>query len=434
MEGEARLIAAVQTASKKLAGTGDFGDLLREVLAICVEAVGVEGGTIYLHDPASRTLAFRYVLPEEVEDRLPFRDIADDYGTAGAAFQARRTIVREFDPPTQAGLNPFERATGLVVRNMLVAPLAMKDETPVGVVQLLNRRAGPFEPNDAAIVETIAAVAALTYANRRLVEESSRASTLLGMGKVSHDIGNLASSLHATLSYSQMALDGFRGHLLDRDLDAETEGFLLNQRGAIEDVRHSVDRIIGYSRLISDMSAGRALRPSLHHAPLAELVGKSAAYLESDARHKRVELVYDMQKGAPPCLHDDLYVFRIVQNLVGNAIKAVVETLPEGAPQGETPLGRVTVRYRHQAPDHLIEVEDTGPGMTDETARRILSGDATSQWNRASGSGWGLRIVNELAGAHDGRLEIESRLGEGSTFRVVLPDAPLGLASEPVAV
>ena len=38
---------------------------------------------------------------------------------------------------------------------------------------------------------------------------------------------------------------------------------------------------------------------------------------------------------------------------------------------------------------HAIEVHDTGPGMSPETARRILSGNARSMWDKASGSGWG---------------------------------------------
>ncbi|RYG31111.1 ATP-binding protein [bacterium] len=94
---------------------------------------------------------------------------------------------------------------------------------------------------------------------------------------------------------------------------------------------------------------------------------------------------------------------------------------------GENVHGAVTVRYLYRPKDHLLEVHDTGPGMNAETISRILSGDAGSQWSRASGSGWGLRIVSELAGSHAGALEIESELGQGSTFRVRLCD------EEPIA-
>ena len=62
--------------------------------------------------------------------------------------------------------------------------------------------------------------------------------------------------------------------------------------------------------------------------------------------------------------------------------------------------------------------------MSDETARRILSGNARSTWDKASGSGWGTKIVLELTATHEGRVEIDSAPGEGATFRVVLPHRP----------
>lgn len=426
MDADARLIHSVRTASQKLSGAGDFGELLREILAICVEAVEAEGGTIYLHEPATRRLKFQYVLPAWVEPRLPARDIADDFGAAGAAFRSAGTIRREF-PPKEADedRSAFELATGIDVRTMLVAALTTKEETPIGVVQLLNKRGGSFTPQDAATIETIASVVTMAYAIRRLTLDHVRASTLLGMGKVSHDIGNLAASLHATIAYSEMALDGLRMHLERATVDAQTENFLLVQQGMFGDLKQSVDRIVGYSRLISDMSAGRGLRPTRTRGALAPVIARSAAFLESDARSKRIALRYDIEEDAPHFAHDDLYIFRIVQNLVGNAIKAVAETITDEiilADDDDAVHGTVTVRYLYRPLDHLVEVHDTGPGMSADTVARIMAGDAGSQWSRASGSGWGLRIVAELAGSHAGTLEIESELGAGSTFRVRLPD------------
>jgi len=59
--------------------------------------------------------------------------------------------------------------------------------------------------------------------------------------------------------------------------------------------------------------------------------------------------------------------------------------------------------------------------MTQEKAARILSGTARSQWDKTSGSGWGMRIVLELAQTHDARVSIDSEVGCGTTFRVAIP-------------
>ena len=110
-----RLIRAVQLATHTLSSHGEFDNLLKRVLKISVEAVGAEGGTIYLHDPTSSRLIFQHVEPTEVEPRLPMKDIADDFGMAGAAFQQKRTMLREIPERPESELNPFEIATGMIM-------------------------------------------------------------------------------------------------------------------------------------------------------------------------------------------------------------------------------------------------------------------------------------------------------------------------------
>jgi signal transduction histidine kinase len=435
MQGNDRLIRAVQLATRKLASSGHFDALLKDVLGICVEAVGASGGTIYLHDPLSKRLRFQHVLPEDVAERLPFKDVADDFGTVGAAFQSRHTVMREFPPKPDSERNPFEQATGVTVRSIVATPLMMEDEVPIGVVQLINKIDGAFNDNDGAVLDTVAAVSTMAYLNYRLTEESTRASTLLGMGKVGHDIGNLAASLFANLAFAEMAMGGLKDHLTAQDPDETTQMYVDTLNPMFFDLRNSVDRIVGYSRLISDMSAGRELRPDKSLAPMAETIQTSAAYLETESRANHVALVYDIQHDAPPLLHDELYIFRIVQNLVGNAIKAVKETIPEEwqvfEPEDEQAIyGEVHVRYAFCEDHHLIEVRDTGPGIAPEVIQRILSGNARSQWDKGGGSGWGMKIVLELTTTHHGHVEIDSEVGKGSLFRVRFPHRAEELESD----
>lgn len=428
MDVNGRLIRAVQNATHTLSSHGEFDQLLKDVLKICVEAVGAEGGTIYLHDPDTKRLVFQHVLPVEVEPKLPMKDIPDDFGMAGAAFQSKQTMLKVIPERPENELNPFELATGIVVRSMVATPLMMEKEPPIGVVQLLNKIGDPFNETDGAVLDTIASVATMAYLNFRLTEESTRASTLLGMGKVSHDIGNLAASLYANVSFGEMALEELKSSFEDSQVSDYAKESLEGLYPMVNDMKKSVDRIVGYSRLISDMSAGRSLRPNFQLGKLSETIENAASYLETEARSKGIQIIYDISGDAPATLFDDLFLFRIVQNLVGNSIKAVHETIPdlesEIDEEDGTVLGTVTVKYHFENNEHLFEVIDSGPGMPAEVARRILSGNARSQWSKAGGSGWGTKIVLELTASHHGTVEIDSELGKGSTFRVRLPHNP----------
>src|SRR5688572_21707468 len=311
MDTNERLLDAVQLAARRLASTGHIDKVLKDVLAICVEAVGASGGTIYLHDPRNKRLVFRYVLPEEVRDKLPVEDISDDYGAAGKAFQTRETIITDFPEPQDDQRSTIEDATGIRVKTMITTPLTMEDEDPIGVVQLINKKDGKFTEGDVTVLDTVAAVSTMAYHNFKLSDEMTRASTLLGMGKVSHDIGNLAASLYANISFSEMAMHGLKEHLEVLKADETSQLYAENLDGMMGELKSSVDRIVGYSRLVSDLSAGRQLRPNKKVAPLADTIQTSAAYLETEGRKNSVGLRYDIEEGAPPLYHDELYLFRI---------------------------------------------------------------------------------------------------------------------------
>ncbi len=428
MSTNEQLIRAVQFATRRLTSADNFDALLRDVLVISVSAVEAEGGTIYLHDPASSRLKFHYVLPSEAAKKMPFPDIADDFGVAGQAFRHRRTIISNQQFIKSNSHPEIEAATGIKIRSMLTVPLMMEDEEPIGVVQIINKKSGEFTANDVSVMDTLAAVSTMAYLNSRLLEQQAKASSLLGMGRVGHDIGNLAASLFASISYFDLAVRGLGQSLDSPDGIASAKLHAESIEAMLEELTASVQRLVRYSRLISDLSAGKTLKANKQMASLAETIRTSAELLEMEGKRNRVAIAYDIDEKAPLFLHDDLYVFRIVQNLVGNAIKATREMIPDdqlrgaGDPDDETVLGEVLVKYRYHDHQHKLEVHDTGPGMSKETIRAILSGNARSQWDKASGSGLGTRIILELAATHDAKVSIKSEPGHGSTFSVVFPD------------
>lgn len=104
--------------------------------------------------------------------------------------------------------------------------------------------------------------------------------------------------------------------------------------------------------------------------------------------------------------------------MLGNLLTNTVKHTPATAD--------VTVRLQTTENRVVLEVTDTGPGLSEDDAARVFErfyrADA-SRTRESGGSGLGLSIVAALVAAHQGTVTVDSRPGEGATFRVELPRA-----------
>jgi len=423
----ARLLEAVHTATRKLSRVGELDAVMRDVLETACDAVGAEGGTIYIHDAATKTLRFRHVIPEEVAARIELSEIPDDFGVAGRVFISGRAEVSAYNRKEGAKPTDIERKAGVLVRTMITVPLAISGLPPIGVIQLVNKRNGNFNEADEAVLDTVSDVAALAVTNARLLEQQTQVASLEGMGRAAHDLANKAAVLVTFLRDFRRNLEAFRDSVGVETLAPKAKFHLEMLEGSFEDVfAPYVERVYRYARLINDLAAGKPLAPKLRTGILSQTILESAQYLESPARTAQVRMLYDLQDDAPPSSFDELYVSRIVENLVGNALKAVRETvsdewLEENRGKEDAFIGTVTIRYSFEEGKHVLAVHDTGPGMAPSTVRAILAGKAATGWERNVGSGLGTKVVRELVTALGGKLSIRSKLGEGTTFLVEFP-------------
>ena len=168
---------------------------------------------------------------------------------------------------------------------------------------------------------------------------------------------------------------------------------------------------------LAKMEAGKMeVRPT--EFELDTIVNAHCDMIRSLSEEKNIDLDVIVKPGAPPLFQDQTKVQRILTNLLSNAIKFT----PEG--------GRISVTARRDPQDRLeLIVADTGVGIAEEDREIIfekfrqgptLLGD-DNLTREYSGTGLGLSIVKELCRLLGGEVSLESDLGKGSTFRVVLP-------------
>jgi PAS domain S-box-containing protein len=218
----------------------------------------------------------------------------------------------------------------------------------------------------------------------------------------------LRTPLSAILGYADMLQEGIYGELSER------------QRNTMERIVANIGRLLSLVGNLLDQAQMEAGMMTLDVAPFktADLISDAMAVMSVLAEAKGLELSSRTADDVPDTLVGDRQrLHQILVNLVSNAVKFTQE-------------GTVSVRaYRPDASRWALAVSDTGPGISKEAQSYIFEPfrHADESLTREyTGAGLGLTIVKQLVELMGGEINLESDVGVGSTFTIVLPIEPTG--------
>ncbi|MGL6280621.1 MAG: ATP-binding protein [Gaiella sp.] len=209
---------------------------------------------------------------------------------------------------------------------------------------------------------------------------------------------SVSHELRTPLTAIRGHADALRDGLID---DPELIGASLDVVAA-EAVR--LERLVGD---IVDLAKLRAHRFTVQaeEVDMARLVEQAHGAFAEEARRRGIEFTVQVDD-APTIVTDGDRVLQIIVNLLKNAFR--------WTPDGEA----IGVRMGRDGNDLAIEVQDAGPGISDAERERVFSPFVSAD---QQGTGLGLPIARELAGALGGSIELETAQGRGSRFRLRLP-------------
>jgi two-component system phosphate regulon sensor histidine kinase PhoR len=220
------------------------------------------------------------------------------------------------------------------------------------------------------------------------------------VANVSHELRTPVTAIHLLVETLQ---NGALGE------PEEAAQFVERIGQEVTHLRQMVDELLE----LSLMEAGeRPLHPA--PVPVQELV-HAADRLRPLAEERGVELVFSIAAETPPVIGETSRLALVVRNLVHNAIKFT--------PRG----GSVTVKAEPRAGSRVaVQVADTGVGIAVDALPRIFERFYKADRSRqrdGDGAGLGLAIARHTVEAHGGHISVESEVGTGTTFTVVLPAA-----------
>jgi len=221
----------------------------------------------------------------------------------------------------------------------------------------------------------------------------------------------LKTELVATVSHDlKQPLSVMRGYLdllkMVNDFDEKSLKYVDNLNFAFQSMRQLIDDLLDIARI----EAG--LKLEMEDVVLLDILARAVRSNTQQAEAKSIKLESDLPASLPVFNGDPRRLEQVFNNLVSNAVKYT-------PPEGEV---KVYVEVRH---DNIrVFVKDNGMGIGAEDQAKIFERFyrvRRPETDSIEGTGLGLAIVKSLVEAHQGKIDLKSVLGDGSTFRVTLP-------------
>jgi len=400
-------LKALEEIGRAVASSLDINAVLATIVTQAVKFSRADAGAIYSYDAARDVfeLAEAHGLDQAFLDKVRGTRITLDESALGRSAKQRGPIsIPDLSKAPDFSLKEFVLSAGF--NSVLIVPLFAQDDM-LGALVLQRHETGDFPASTVDLMQTFANQSVLAMKNARLFREVDQKGRELAIASehksqfVANMSHELRTPLNAVLGYSELLADGLYGDIPQKALDV-LERIQANGKHLLSLINDVLD--------ISKIEAGQ-LTLALDDYSVETIVQSVVAATGSLAQAKGLEVKTNVPNDLPMGRGDERRLTQVLLNLVSNAIKF-------------TDTGGVEVRVQAVNGEFNIMVCDTGPGIAPKDQATIFEQfqqiDNTST-RKKGGTGLGLSISRQLVGMHGGRIDLDSTVGVGSTFSIVVP-------------
>jgi signal transduction histidine kinase len=374
--------------ARDLASTLDLNILLNRIVNAAAELTNANAASILLYDQVNQELHFEAStnLDEPLMQGLV---VPVDASVAGWIVKNRQPLIIQDTEKDTRHFDHVGQVVNIQTKSILGVPLIAKEKV-IGALEVINKRNGTFSYEDQNLLITLAAQAAIAIENSRLFLQSDLISELV------HELRTPMSSLSTAAHL-----------LLHPELPNE------QRQRIVEIIRDETFRISELASSFLDLARLESGRAQFHPTiiNMKELLLDCADLLRVRAVEKELKTVVEIPNELPAIKVDRDKIKQVLINLISNAVKY------------NKVGGMIGLRARVDGNNILVEVSDTGAGIPPEYLPRLFQKfyRVPGSEQLALGTGLGLAICKQIMDAHRGRIEVQSKVNEGTAFIVHLP-------------
>jgi signal transduction histidine kinase len=391
-------------ATRDLRNALDLDSYLQLVAEAAAELTSSEASSILLADEENKSLRF-VAAPALQWDVLKSLDVPLDGSIAGRVYTSGEPEIIVAAKKDKKHFKVIDSVTGYETRTVAAVPVIFKGEK-LGVFEVVNHQGtGNYSEEDVAILEILAAEAAVLLYNARLEQQMQMArAEIAKLDRMKRDFTAIASHELRTPLGLVLGHATFLREMVDPEL-AEQVDVIIRAASKLKEIIENLSNVDNFQ---SGMATLRMRRFSVSRLVL-ELVDSYRA----EAQTKKITIKTNMTKSTDLSIDGDVEKISIaLSNLVKNAIMFTNEG------------GHVFVQVE-QVPGYVkISVIDDGIGIPPADLNRIFERfyQVESHLTRKHGGmGLGLSVSKVMVEMHGGKILAESVEGKGSNFTILLP-------------
>ena len=450
--GELRALGEVTQAVNS---TVDLGTVLTTIVAKATQLSSTEAGAIYVFDDAHQEFRLRatYGLDDTVAAELRNCHIRIGEGAISDAVERRMPIqIPDIQNDPSATLDIIVRAG---FRALLIVPLLSTDRI-VGALVVRRKQPGEFPKSTIELLQTFAAQSVLAIQNARLFESvESRTSELaksledlratqdrLVQTQKLASLGQLTAGIAHEIKNPLNFVNNFSGvsvELID-ELEEALAGVKADDktRTAISELantlRGNLDKVVQHGKRADSIVKNMLLHSregSGEHRPVdingivdeAVNLAYHGARAEKQGFNITLERSFDPAAGQVDCFPQE--ITRVLLNLISNGFYAATKRKGQTEDRGYEPTLAATTRNLGDRVE--IRIRDNGTGIAPEVREKMFNPFFTTK-PAGEGTGLGLSISHDIiVKQHEGSIEVDTKPGEFTEFRIVLPRAAASL-------